>query len=204
MQFAGWQLTEVDEPYQEAAAAARQAQASAIRTPAVAQGLTGGDPDAVMHPTETTEVPHPDASQSTRTLLHSDPPLSSTPSSSSSSRGLANWARQKVASFWMSMLMLISTAISRVLYFLNSRFSSMDFPPWALHVMSSLAHGPMKKKLLHLYAEAGDHSRRLSSVLANGKFSSIQAGPDEPWEVCQTHVNQQNCNKLAYTLWAVA
>jgi len=60
----------------------------------------------------------------------------------------------------------------------------MDFPQWALDAMSSLAHGPMKKKLLELYAEGGDHSRRLSSVLANGKFSSVQAGPDEPWEVC--------------------
>ena len=102
------------------------------------------------------------------------------------------------------MLKLVSTAIARFLYSLNSIFSSMDFQPWALHVMSSLAHGPMKKKLLHLYAEAGDHSRRLSSVLANGKFSSIQAGPDEPWEVRQTHVNQQNCDKLAYIRRAVA
>ncbi|KAL0042463.1 hypothetical protein WJX79_000575 [Trebouxia sp. C0005] len=38
----GWQLTEVDEPYRKAAAAARVAQARAIQTSAVVEGITGG------------------------------------------------------------------------------------------------------------------------------------------------------------------
>ncbi len=178
----GWQLTEVDEPYRQAAAAARLAQARAIQTPAVAEGITGGDPDAVMHPAQTTEATTPDASQSAQSMLPQGTPSSTPPASSGQS--LLSSAKEQLLSMWASMLKLISTAVGRLLYALNAVFSSMDFPQWALDAMSRLANGPMKKKLLELYAEGGDHSRRLSSVLANGKFSSVQAGPDEPWEVC--------------------
>ncbi len=177
----GWQLTEVDELYRKVAAAARVAQAHAIQTPAVAGGITGGDPDAVMHPGQATEATTPDASQSAQSMLPQGTPSSTPPTSSNKS--LLSSAKEQLLSMWASMLKLISTAVGRLLYALNAVFSSMDFPQWALDAMSRLANGPMKKKLLELYAEGGDHSRRLSSVLANGKFSSVQAGPDEPWEV---------------------
>ncbi len=173
---AGWQLTEVDEPYQRAAAAARVAQASALKKPAVAEVITGGDPDAVIHQAEATGISTHDASDSQQSML----PLNS-PTSSDHSTGQG--ARGGLVSVWVSMLKLLSSTVSKILHSLNSVFSSMDFPAWALKLMSALAHGPMRKKLLQLYAEGGDHSRRLSSVLANGKFSSVQAGPDEPWEV---------------------
>ncbi len=179
LSVAGWQLTEVDEPYRKAAAAARVAQARAIQTPAVAEGITGGDPDAVTRPGQATE---PDASQSAQSMLPQGTPSSTQPTSSG--QGLLSSAKEQLLSLWASMLKLISTAVGRLLYALNAVFASMDFPQWALDAMSRLANGPMKKKLLELYAEGGDHSRRLSSVLANGKFSSVQAGPDEPWEVC--------------------
>ena len=182
LSFAGWQLTEMDEPYRKAAAAARVAQAPAIQTPAVAEGITGGDPDAVMHSAHATEAITPDTSQSAQSMLPRGTPSST--HSTGTGRGLLSSVKEQLLSLWASMLKLISTAVGRLLYALNAVFSSMDFPQWALDAMSSLAHGPMKKKLLQLYAEGGDHSRRLSSVLANGKFSSVQAGPDEPWEVC--------------------
>lgn len=86
-------------------------------------------------------------------------------------------------SAWQSIISLIGSLVSKLMYALNSVLSSMEIPGWALRAVSALAMGPMQKKLLQLYAEGGDHSRRLSSVVANGKFSSIQAGPDEPWEV---------------------
>ena len=73
--------------------------------------------------------------------------------------------------------------VSKLMYMLNAVLSSVEIPSWALKGMSALAMGPMQTKLLQLYAEGGDHSRRLSSVLANGKFSSVEAGPDEPWQV---------------------
>eukprot|EP00803_Ostreobium_quekettii_P005322 evm.model.scf_2114.1 EVM.evm.TU.scf_2114.1 scf_2114:2316-14243(+) len=52
-------------------------------------------------------------------------------------------------------------------------------PPGSLRVQAftALAHGPLKNTLLQFYAAAGDFSRRLISIKANGKFSSPQAGP---------------------------
>ena len=88
-----------------------------------------------------------------------------------------------VTQLFVFLLGLISRLVSKILYALNDILSSREIPPWVLNVMSGLAQGPMKPKLLQLYAEGGDHSRRLSSVVANGKFSSTSAGPDEPWEV---------------------
>lgn len=181
----GWQLTEVDEPYRKAAAAARTpAAAAALKHPAVAEGLTGGDPGALTHHTEATEPQAAAPSESEHNILPQKVPRSdqsTTTSSSNSSSGAT--PRGAVTSAWLWVIGLVGSLVSKLMYALNSVLSSMEIPEWALKGVSALAMGPMQKKLLQLYAEAGDHSRRLSSVAANGKFSSIQAGPDEPWEV---------------------
>ena len=41
--------------------------------------------------------------------------------------------------------------------------------------------GKLRKTILAFYAQTSDHVKRLTSPLANGKFSSISAGPDTPW-----------------------
>lgn len=183
---AGWQLTEVEEPHRKAAAAARIAAAAAPQNPAVAEGLTGGDPNALSHHTEASEPHAATPSQSEPNILPQNMPRSdSSATTSSSSSNSANGAVSKgalsSAQHWL--IELIGSLVSKLMYALNSVLSSVEIPGWALQGMSALAMGPLQKKLLQLYAEGGDHSRRLSSVAANGKFSSIQAGPDEPWEV---------------------
>ena len=178
---AGWQLTEVDEPYRAAATAVRAAAAAdAAKEPALDEGLTGGDPDAISHPAQATESQPTSSSQSQHDALshHSSSPRTGSSGSSSSAS-----FKSILSSAWASVVKLIAFLVSKLMYALNSILSSMEIPGWALRGMSALAMGPMHNKLLHLYAEGGDHSRRLSSVAANGKFSSIQAGPDEPWEV---------------------
>lgn len=37
--------------------------------------------------------------------------------------------------------------------------------------------------MLEFYAASGDFTRRLTSVKANGKFSSLKAGPEDYWTV---------------------
>lgn len=181
---AGWQLTEVDEPYRKVAATARAAAAAAaLKKPDVAEGLTGGDPAALAHHSAASEPQAASQSQPQQSILPQDTPRSdadTTTNSSSRSGAAPNGA---LMSAWRSVITLIGSLVSKLMYALNSVLSSMEIPGWALRAVSALAMGPMQKKLLQLYAEGGDHSRRLSSVVANGKFSSIQAGPDEPWEV---------------------
>ena len=178
---AGWQLTEVDEPYRTAAATARTAAAAtALQKPDVAEGLTGGDPDALANHAAASEPQASRQSESQQSVLPQDMPRSN-PSTTTNSRGAV--PNSLLASAWHSVISLIGSLVSKLMYALNSVLSSMEIPKWALGAVSALAMGPMHKKLLQLYAEGGDHSRRLSSVVANGKFSSIQAGPDEPWEV---------------------
>jgi raffinose synthase len=36
--------------------------------------------------------------------------------------------------------------------------------------------------MLGFYSSASDFTRRLTSVKANGKFSRLDAGPEEDWE----------------------
>lgn len=36
--------------------------------------------------------------------------------------------------------------------------------------------------MLTFYASASDFTRRLTSVSANGKFSRLDAGPEDDWE----------------------
>ena len=177
----GWQLTEVDEPYRKVAATARTAAAAtALQRPDVAQGVTGGDPDAVAHHAAASEPQASRQSESQQNILPQDM-LRSDPGSTTTRHGaVPNGA---LTSAWHAIISLIGSLVSKLMYALNSVLSSMEIPGWALRAVSALAMGPMHKKLLQLYAEGGDHSRRLSSVVANGKFSSIQAGPDEPWEV---------------------
>ena len=182
MTATGWQLTEVDEPYRKAAATARTAAAAAaLQKPDVAEGLTGGDPDALSHRAAASEPQAAHQSESQQSMLPQDLPRSDSSTTTSSRRGaMPNTA---LTSVWRAIISLIGSLVSKLMYALNSVLSSMEIPDWALRTVSALAMGPMHKKLLQLYAEGGDHSRRLSSVVANGKFSSIQAGPDEPWEV---------------------
>ena len=40
-----------------------------------------------------------------------------------------------------------------------------------------------RQNLLEFYAASGDFTRRLTSVKANGKFSSLKAGPQDYWTV---------------------
>ena len=42
--------------------------------------------------------------------------------------------------------------------------------------------GPLRGAMLGFYAAASDFTRRLTSVRANAKFSSPEAGADEPWD----------------------
>ena len=46
--------------------------------------------------------------------------------------------------------------------------------------MSTCA-GKLRKTILAFYAQTSDHVKRLSSPVANGKFSSISADTDTPW-----------------------
>ena len=40
----------------------------------------------------------------------------------------------------------------------------------------------LKGAMLTFFASASDFTRRLTSVAANGKFSRLDAGPEEDWE----------------------
>ena len=131
-----------------------------------------------MHAAEATGTSRLGAAGSRQRMLPHNTPSSTTHMAESGSS-----AKDAVLSVWASTLNLLGSMVSRVLYAMNSVFSGMDFPTWVLQLLSALAQGPFRTKLLQLYAEDGDHTRRLSAVQANGKFSSVQAGPDEPWEV---------------------
>lgn len=181
----GWQLTEVDEPYRQVAATARSAAAAAaaLKKPDVAEGLTGGDPGALSHHAAASEPQAASQSEPQQSILPQDMPRSDASAATNSSSRSAAVPDGALISAWRSVIGLIGSLVSKLMYALNSVLSSMEIPGWALRAVSALAMGPLQKKLLQLYAEGGDHSRRLSSVVANGKFSSIQAGPNELWEV---------------------
>lgn len=49
----------------------------------------------------------------------------------------------------------------------------------------ALTQGILRGAMLSFYASASDFTRRLTSVSANGKFSRLDAGPEEDWEEAQ-------------------
>eukprot|EP00210_Caulerpa_lentillifera_P006619 g6324.t1 len=51
----------------------------------------------------------------------------------------------------------------------------------SVRLFTYLANGPFRKPMLNFYAMGGDFSRRLTSVKANGKFSSVGAEHDSKW-----------------------
>ncbi|KAJ9514794.1 hypothetical protein QJQ45_028464, partial [Haematococcus lacustris] len=51
----------------------------------------------------------------------------------------------------------------------------------AVRGFAALAQGVLRPAMLGFYAGASDFTRRLISVRANAKFSSPDAGPDQPW-----------------------
>lgn len=58
--------------------------------------------------------------------------------------------------------------------------------PAVAKAVGLLAKGPiLRESILGFYARGADHPKRLVSVEANAKFSSLNAGPDEPWQVSQ-------------------
>ncbi|DBA91995.1 TPA: hypothetical protein ACH3X2_003884 [Trebouxia sp. C0005] len=52
---------------------------------------------------------------------------------------------------------------------------------WPIRFFTWAATGPIKSNLLEFYASSGDFTRRLTSVKANGKFSSPSAGAQDYW-----------------------
>lgn len=180
LMHAGWQLTEVDDPYQQTASLARQAQAKQLAQSAGAEAASGGDPDAISHASDSTHAQQRPGSHTQQANTTASHPNSSRASRDASPRNPI-WA--VLVSVWLFINRLLGGFIGKVMYALNDRLASTDPPAWALKGISALASGPMKHTILKMYSEAGDHSRRLSSVKANAKFSSVQAGPDEPWQV---------------------
>ena len=179
----GWQLTEVDEPYQQTASLARQAQAQQLAESAAAESATGADPDAISHASDSTHAQHPPSSTTHQAATQSSNSSSSSSSRSSSSRQSRNPVVAMLLSIWFFVNKVLGGVIGKVMYALNDRLASTDPPAWALRGVSALATGPLRHTILKMYSEAGDHSRRLTPVKANAKFSSDQAGPDEPWQV---------------------
>ena len=174
----------MDEPYQQTASLARRAQAQQLSEAAGAEGATGGDPDAVSH-AGTTHSQHLSDSNT-----HQATNTDSTVSTSSNNMGSSNRSNVRgnpiqavLVSVWLFVNKLLGNFVGKVMYALNDRLASTDPPAWALRGVSDLAMGPLKQTILKMYSEAGDHSRRVSSVKANAKFSSVEAGPDEPWQV---------------------
>ena len=174
----------MDEPYQQTASLARQAQAQQLAESAAAESATGGDPDAISHASDSTHAQHPPSSTTHQAATHSSNSSSSSSSRNSSSRRGRNPVVAVLLSIWFFINKVLGGVIGKVMYALNDRLASTDPPAWALRGVSALATGPLRHTILKMYSEAGDHSRRLTSVKANAKFSSVQAGPDEPWQVC--------------------
>lgn len=48
---------------------------------------------------------------------------------------------------------------------------------WVMRIFTTLATGPFRSTLLRFYSTLSDHTRRLISVRANGKFASPESGP---------------------------
>ena len=191
----GWQLTEVDEPYQQTASLARQAQAQQLAQSAAAESATGGDPDAISHASDSTHAEHPTSSATHQAATQSSNSSSSSSSGNSSSRRGRNPVVAVLLNIWFFINKVLGGVIGKVMFALNDRLASTDPPAWALRGVSALATGPLKHTILKMYSEAGDHSRRLTSVKANAKFSSVQAGPDEPWQV------YLSINQLVWCPW---
>lgn len=54
---------------------------------------------------------------------------------------------------------------------------------WLWWLAQVAALGPFRGAILRFYSRASDHTRRLTSIKANAKFSTAQAGPEHPLNV---------------------
>ena len=176
----GWQLTEVDEEWQAHDKQAHRVRPTAAQLAAVSGRLgsaaraPGGDVNALAHPEAATEPRQEEQAQREATQPPHQGrrgPFAVLLGVLAVLRGLLGF----VEAWLMNGLHQAAQSLTTVL------------PGWAWGLVGRLAAGPLRKPILRLYASAGDHSRRLTSVKANAKFASLSAGPDEPWEVgvCQ-------------------
>ena len=172
----GWQLTEVDEEWQAHDKQAHRVRPTAAQLAAVSgrPGSTvtapGGDVNALAHPEAATE---PRREEQARQEAEQQP---------------QQGARGPLA-FLLGVLAVLCGLLGFVeAWLMNGLHQAAQslttvLPGWAWGLVGRLAAGPLRKPILRLYASAGDHSRRLTSVRANAKFASLSAGADEPWEV---------------------
>ena len=190
----GWQLTEVDEEWQAHDKQAHRVRPTAAQLAAVSgmPGSTatapGGDVNALAHPEAATEPRREERAQREAARAPQQArsgPLSLLLGLLAVLQGLLGL----VEAWLMNGLHLAAQSLTTVL------------PGWGWAVVGRLAAGPLRAPILRLYASAGDHSRRLTSVKANAKFASLGAGPDEPWEV---GLCQQGCSCHQLDLLSVA
>ena len=179
----GWQLTEVDEEWQAHDKQAHRVRPTAAQlaavsaSPASAAAALRGDVNALAHPEAATEPRREELAQQEATQQPQQGgrgPLAFLLWVLAVLQGLLGF----VEAWLMNGLHQASQILTTVL------------PWWAWVLVGRLTAGPLRKPILRLYASAGDHSRRLTSVKANAKFASLSAGPDEPWEV---GLGQQGC-----------
>lgn len=172
----GWQLTEVDEEWHAHDKQAHRVRPTAAQLAAVSgrPGSTatapGGDVNALAHPEAATEPRREQQAQWEATQQPQQGrrgPLVLLLGVLAVLRGLLGF----LEAWLMKGLHQATQSLTTVL------------PGWAWVLVGRLAAGPLRKPILRLYASAGDHTRRLTSVKANAKFASLSAGPDEPWEV---------------------
>ncbi|GFR50303.1 hypothetical protein Agub_g12493, partial [Astrephomene gubernaculifera] len=144
-------------------------------------GRTGGDQPAAAAPSlpERRAAPkaaasNPNAPNGPTSSSLSLTPVTANSSSSSSAVWLAR-ASQKVAGW----LMGLATAGFLIFY----QWVVEPAPPNSLAVraFAAAAKGILRPAMLSFYANASDFTRRLTSVRANGKFSSPDAGPEADW-----------------------
>ncbi|KIY92808.1 hypothetical protein MNEG_15155, partial [Monoraphidium neglectum] len=88
---------------------------------------------------------------------------------------LVRWA-QKLAGAFMGL----GTAAFLLLY--QWVIEPAPYHSMRTHAWVRLTQGVLRGAMLGFYSSASDFTRRLTSVAANGKFSRLDAGPEEDWE----------------------
>lgn len=187
----GWQRTDVDPQYREAAAAGSLHSASAQGAGSAAQEveeaaaamLSGPDNhmDAnlqAVHRIQREDAEKEQAQQggiAESTLQAAQQPGDDGAASRGFLELLASWAggaRRSVGSVVASLQAAFFNYCRQVL-------EATPSTHWRMRVLSALATSRLvRPALLSFYASASDHTRRLVSVRANAKFGSPSAGPE--------------------------
>lgn len=122
----------------------------------------------------------PDSLKAEHRMMHEEEKDTKAVGSKKRKRSEATWVVTAMGSVTTKISGMYSKFEKLMLDLGKRLLESSRSDSWVIRSFTALANGPLRATLLRFYAHASDHTRRLTSIEANGKFAGPHSGPEAP------------------------